>query len=113
MKEGIIYAHAPARALSTVIALRLHLDDSSAENGPVRVLPGTHTKGVLNDDAIHDLSMQIAPVDCVVPQGGVLVMRPLVVHASSKSRSGRRRRVLHIEYAACPRFAEGLELAAT
>jgi hypothetical protein len=69
--------------------------------------------GVLNDDAIHDLSIQIAPVDCVVPQGGVLAMRPLIVHASSKSRSGTRRRVLHIEYAACPRFAEGLELAAT
>jgi hypothetical protein len=40
--------------------------------------------GVLNDDAIHDLSIQIAPVDCLVPQGGVLTRRPLIVHASSK-----------------------------
>lgn len=113
VKDGVIYAHAPAHALSTVIALRLHLDDCFAENGPLRVLPGTHTMGVLNDDAIHDLSIQIAPVDCLVPQGGVLVMRPLIVHASSKSRSAMRRRVLHIEYAACAKFAEGLELAAS
>ena len=113
VKDGVIYAHAPAHALSTVIALRLHLDDSCAENGPLRVLPGTHTMGVLNDDAIHDLSIQIATVDCLVPQGGVLVMRPLIVHASSKSRSTMRRRVLHIEYTACAKFAEGLELAAS
>ena len=113
VKDGVIYAHAPAHALSTVIALRLHLDDSFAENGPLRVLPGTHTMGVLNDDAIHNLSIQIAPVDCLVPQGGVLVMRPLIVHASSKSRSATRRGVLHIEYAACAKFAEGLELAAS
>lgn len=88
-------------------------DDSFAKNGPSRVLPGTHAMGVLNDDTLHDLSIQIAPVDCLVPQEGVLVMRPLVIHASSKSRSGTRRRVLHIEYAACARFAEGLELATT
>jgi ectoine hydroxylase-related dioxygenase (phytanoyl-CoA dioxygenase family) len=111
VKDTVIYAHAPARALSTVIALRLHLDNSSAENGPLRVLPGTHTMGVLNDDAIHDLSIQIAPVDCLVPKGGVLVMRPLIVHASSKSRSEMRRRVLHIEYAASAKFSDGLELA--
>jgi len=34
VKEGIHYAHAPAAALSQVLALRVHLDDSSAKNGP-------------------------------------------------------------------------------
>lgn len=111
VKEGVIYAHAPASALSLVVALRLHLDESLSENGPLRVLPGTHTAGVLSDDAIHGLSTQMTPVDCLVPQGGILVMRPLIVHASSKSRSAMRRRVLHIEYAASPSCADGLELA--
>lgn len=46
VKEGVNYAHAPARALEKVIALRLHLDDSGADNGPLRVLPGTHRQGV-------------------------------------------------------------------
>lgn len=110
-KDGVTYAHAPASALSQVLALRLHLDDSTAENGPLRVLPGTHTLGVLTDDEIHALSARVAPVDCLVPQGGLLAMRPLIVHASSKSHSRLPRRVLHIEYAASSALENGLELA--
>jgi ectoine hydroxylase-related dioxygenase (phytanoyl-CoA dioxygenase family) len=111
VKAGVIYAHAPASALSSVVALRLHLDDSTPEKGPLRVLPGTHTMGVLTDDAIHQLSTQVTAVDCLVPRGGVPVMRLLIVHASSKSRSAIQRRVLHIEYAASASVADGLELA--
>jgi ectoine hydroxylase-related dioxygenase (phytanoyl-CoA dioxygenase family) len=111
VKDGVIYAHAPANALSRVVALRLHLDDSTSENGPLRVLPRTHAMGVLSDDAIHDLSTRTTAVECLVPRGGILVMRPLIVHASSKSRGNMQRRVLHIEYASSTRVADGLELA--
>ncbi|HET6179402.1 MAG TPA: phytanoyl-CoA dioxygenase family protein [Candidatus Sulfotelmatobacter sp.] len=111
VKEGIHYAHAPAAALSQVLALRVHLDDSTAGNGPLRILPRTHNLGVLSDDALHHLSTRIVPVDCVCPKGGVLAMRPLVVHASSKSQTQMPRRVLHIEYAASASLAEPLELA--
>ena len=111
VKEGVIYAHAPESALYGVLALRVHLDDSTARNGPLRVLPGTHTLGVLSDDRIHRLTEQVPPVDCLVPQGGVLAMRPLLVHASSKSRAETARRVLHVEYAANQMVADGLELA--
>jgi len=110
VKDGVIYAHAPANALSQVLALRVHLDDSTSENGPLRVLPGTHTVGVLTDEALHDLSTRIAVVDCLVPRGGVLAMRPLIVHASSKSQSEAPRRVLHIEYASSLNIADGLKL---
>jgi ectoine hydroxylase-related dioxygenase (phytanoyl-CoA dioxygenase family) len=99
IKEGVRYAHAPAHALKEVLALRLHLDDSNSENGPLKVLPGTHIQGVFTDDEIHALSEQIHPVDCVTSKGGVVVMRPLLIHASSKSKSNQPRRVLHIEYA--------------
>jgi ectoine hydroxylase-related dioxygenase (phytanoyl-CoA dioxygenase family) len=111
IKDGVNYAHAPASALEQVLALRLHLNDSVAENGPLRVLPGTHTVGVLSDDSLHSLSTQIEAVDCLVPRGGVLAMRPLVVHASSKSQSDTPRRVLHIEYAPALTIADGIELA--
>jgi ectoine hydroxylase-related dioxygenase (phytanoyl-CoA dioxygenase family) len=111
VKEGVIYAHAPQSALSQVLALRVHLDDSTAENGPLRVLPGTRTLGVLTDEALHDLSTQIAAVDCLVSRGGVLAMRPLIVHASSKSQSDAPRRGLHIEYAVSPVIADGFALA--
>ena len=53
-KEGILYAHAPAWALERVVALRVHLDPSEADNGPLRVLPGSHTAGVLTDREVLD-----------------------------------------------------------
>jgi ectoine hydroxylase-related dioxygenase (phytanoyl-CoA dioxygenase family) len=111
IKEGIDYAHAPATGLSQVLALRVSCDDSTVENGPPRVLPGTHTMGVLTDDRIHELAAQIAPVDCVAQKGGVVALRPLVVHASSKSQIEMPRRVLHIEYAASEFIAKPLQLA--
>ena len=94
-----------------MLALRVALDDSIADNGPLRVLPGTHKMGVLSDDAIHKLAEEFTSVDCLVPRSGVLAMRPLIVHASSKSRSEMPRRVLHVEYAASRFIENGLELA--
>jgi ectoine hydroxylase-related dioxygenase (phytanoyl-CoA dioxygenase family) len=111
LKEGVVYAHAPANALARVVALRVHLDDSGAANGPLRVLPGTHREGVLTDEEIRALAHEVPSVDCLVANGGVLAMRPLLVHASSKSKSVVARRVLHIEYATSMTFAGGLELA--
>jgi ectoine hydroxylase-related dioxygenase (phytanoyl-CoA dioxygenase family) len=111
MKAGILYAHAPAKALEDVLALRIHLDESTASNGPLRVLPGTHNRGVLSDEAAQALARTGEPVDCLVPRGGVLAMRPLLLHASSKSQTQARRRVVHIEYAASLSLEGGLELA--
>jgi len=111
VKDGIVYAHAPASVLRRVVALRIHLDNCGAQNGPLRVLPGTHTRGVLSDDAIHELAAQIGPVDCMAPRGGVLVMRPLLIHASSKSQVEALRRVLHIEYAQSMMIEASPELA--
>ena len=111
VKDGVQYAHAPASALEQVVALRVHLDDSTKENGPLRVLPGTHTLGVLTDEEIHDLSRRVAEEECLVPRGRLLAMRPLIVHASSKAQSEMPRRVLHIEYARPDALSDGLELA--
>ena len=113
VKERVDYAHAPAGVLSQVLALRIHLDDSTPDNGPLRVLPRTHMLGVLNDDEILGLAVRTTPVDCVAAKGGVVVMRPLVVHASSKSRTEMPRRVLHIEYAADDSIAAPLHLTVT
>jgi len=111
VKNGVIYAHAPASALQQVIALRVHLDDSTEENGPLRVIAGTHNLGVLTDNYVDQIIHKQTPVDCLVPQGGVLAMRPLLIHASSKSQTDMPRRVLHIEYSATATFPGGLELA--
>jgi ectoine hydroxylase-related dioxygenase (phytanoyl-CoA dioxygenase family) len=113
VKDGVNYAHAPAQALERILALRVHLDSSVEDNGPLRVLPGTHVQGVLTDDEIHSIAERSAGVDCLMPLGGVIAMRPLVIHASSKSRTENPRRVLHIEYAESSAIAESLELAIT
>jgi ectoine hydroxylase-related dioxygenase (phytanoyl-CoA dioxygenase family) len=111
IKAGVLYAHAPAEALSRIVALRVHLDDSTAENGPLKVLPGTHHLGVLTDAQIKDSSRAIEPVACLVGAGGVVVIRPLLVHSSSKvSGPAPRRVVLHIEYATSRQLGDGLEL---
>ena len=111
VKEGIVYAHAPATALEEVLALRIHLDDSTESNGPLRVLPGTHTRGVLTDAELQGLDSEIDSVSCTVKKGGIVAMRPLIAHASSKSQSPEPRRVLHIEYAAISEFENQLRLA--
>jgi ectoine hydroxylase-related dioxygenase (phytanoyl-CoA dioxygenase family) len=110
-KDGIQYAHAPASALNHVLALRLHLDDSTEANGPLRVLPGTHRLGVLAGKEVERVATERQPVECHVGKGGIIAMKPLIVHASSKSRSEMPRRVLHIEYGATADFAGGLRLA--
>jgi ectoine hydroxylase-related dioxygenase (phytanoyl-CoA dioxygenase family) len=110
-KAGILYAHAPASALSRVVALRIHLDDSTRENGPLRVMPGSHEGGVLSDEEVREYVRTRDPIACPVSRGGVLAMRPLLIHASSKSRIDRPRRVLHIEYADALELTPDIRLA--
>lgn len=110
-KEGVLYAQAPASVLEQVLALRLHLDDCSEQNGPLRVIPGTHGLGILSEAEIERHATYDDPTDCVAARGGIVAMRPLVIHASSRSRSQAPVRVLHIEYAAAKDFTGSLRLA--
>lgn len=111
IKGGQLYAHAPAAALEQVVALRVHLDDSTSRNGPLRVLPGTHALGRLSEQRIRELAREVSSVECTVGAGGVVTMRPLIVHASSKSRSPAPRRVLHVEYATAVDLGCKIQLA--
>lgn len=112
VKSGVLHAIAPASALAMVVALRVHLDDSTELNGPLRVLPGTHADGVLSHDEIQQRAAEVAPVTCIASTGSVVAMRPLVIHASSKATTNDPRRVLHIEYATSGDLGAGIELAA-
>jgi ectoine hydroxylase-related dioxygenase (phytanoyl-CoA dioxygenase family) len=111
VKSGITYAHAPARALCRVVALRLHFDDSGSDNGPLRVIPGTHRLGVLSDAALDQVVQRTSPVDCLVTAGGIVAMRPLILHASSKAETARPRRILHLEYADSLDVDDGVRIA--
>jgi ectoine hydroxylase-related dioxygenase (phytanoyl-CoA dioxygenase family) len=65
------------------------------------VLPGTHKLGRLTAAQIAEEQQARTSVACVVRAGDVLLMRPLVVHASSAASRAAHRRVIHIDYASC------------
>jgi hypothetical protein len=109
-KAGGLYALAPAWALKTVLALRVHLDASTLSNGPLQVIPNSHEDGVLSPAAIQRLMSTRAAETCTVGRGGILAMRPLLLHSSTKARCDEPRRVIHIEYAASLDFGTGLRL---
>ena len=109
-KKGILYAHAPAWVLQRIVALRVHLDAATSDNGTLRVIPGSHRFGILSNEQIHHF-VQKQAVECLLSRGGVLGMRPLLLHASSKARLDIPRRVLHFEYSDALELQPGIGLA--
>ncbi len=99
-KDGGWHVRAPAAVLADMLTARLHLDPCGPGNGPVRVIPGTHRFGRLGDGEIESAVRSAVPVDCLVPVGGVLLLRPLLLHSSAPAAEPTRRRVLHVEFAA-------------
>jgi Phytanoyl-CoA dioxygenase (PhyH) len=99
-KAGIHHVQPPVPVLERMLTLRLHLDDCGADNGPVRVLPGSHRAGRLTGEQIDRWRAEHEVHDCIAVRGEVLAMRPLLLHASSPAASPEHRRVIHLEYAA-------------
>jgi len=106
-KAGVWQAQPPAHVLARMVAVRVHLDDSGPDNGPLRVLPGSHRFGWL-DEQLDEWKRRVPEVVCAVRCGGVVTMCPLTLHASSPSQMASHRRVIHIEYA-CDDLPDGLE----
>jgi ectoine hydroxylase-related dioxygenase (phytanoyl-CoA dioxygenase family) len=100
VKAGIVHVQPPEEVLETMLTVRLHLDACGAENGPLRVLPGSHNKGRIAHEHVAELRHQTPEKDCRIGRGGVLLMRPLLLHASSHASQPGHRRVLHLEFAA-------------
>lgn len=100
VKDGIVHVQPPASILERMVTLRVHLDDCTTQNGPLRVLPGSHRRGKLTAEQITDRRARVPEVECIVPSGGVLIMRPLILHTSSRATSAGHRRVVHLEFAA-------------
>lgn len=107
-KEGSVFVQPPVALLERLVALRVHLDACSEGDGPLQFIPGSHLAGRIGPEDAR-LKRQAGPVvSCLMEQGDVLAMRPLVLHASSKAEGSSRRRVLHFVFGpaschtACP-----------
>jgi len=98
-KAGVPHVQPPAPVMVKLLAIRLHLDKSTEDNGPLRVIPGSHKAGCLSAEQIA-LYKERPNFVCTVPKGGAILMRPLLVHASSCSVKPEPRRVVHLEFAA-------------
>jgi hypothetical protein len=94
-KEGVWFVQPPVDVLRRMIAIRLHLDPCGLDDGPLKLVPCSHNQGRLDDAAITTLREMHGESTCCLEAGGALIMRPLLLHASSKGSGRSRRRVLH------------------
>jgi hypothetical protein len=97
-KEGMLFVQPPVSVLELLIAVRVHVDDAGAENGALRVVPGSHAFGRLTTVQAEQLKKERGEQVVEAPRGSALIMRPLLLHASSKALRPVPRRVLHFVF---------------
>ncbi|MEK7950231.1 phytanoyl-CoA dioxygenase family protein [Luteolibacter soli] len=97
-KSGVHYARPPLDVLEELLAARLHLDDCGEANGPLRISAGTHRLGFIPSSETATHAAANGEVPCLALTREVLLMRPLLLHASSQASAPAHRRVLHIVY---------------
>lgn len=108
VKAGIVHTQPPVSILENILTMRIHLDATDELNGALKVIAGSHQQGRLDAEGIRKLRDAGETALCRVPKGGVLLMRPLLLHASSAGSQPAHRRVIHLEFSAA-RLPGGLE----
>jgi Phytanoyl-CoA dioxygenase (PhyH) len=98
-KEGILYVQPPVEFLERLVAVRLHIDRCGIGDGGLRVVPGSHLGGKLNQTEALNLRQKKNQIECFAEKGDVLIVQPLLLHSSSKSSGSGLRRVLHFLFA--------------
>ena len=96
-KKGLVNVCPPLEYLQSAFTIRIHLDDTDEKNGALKVIPKSHFS-LLSADEIAELRESTESKCCKVKRGGVHLMKPLTLRASSKTESGVHRRVIHLEF---------------
>jgi ectoine hydroxylase-related dioxygenase (phytanoyl-CoA dioxygenase family) len=99
IKEGQFAVQPPAAILENNFTIRIHLDDTNQYNGALKVIPGSHARGICRLKDSDDTKK--TEIICTVKKGGLMIMRPLLLHASNKTTNNQNRRVIHIEFSNC------------
>ena len=97
-KEGVAHVQPPLSVLGAMVTARIHLDDTPEANGALRVIPGSHRCGRLSREAINQLVQTGGEFVCECRPGDLLVMSPLLLHASRRAKNPSRRRIIHYEF---------------
>jgi ectoine hydroxylase-related dioxygenase (phytanoyl-CoA dioxygenase family) len=98
LKKNQLGVIPPTNVLESMITFRIHLDNTDNSNGALKVIETSHNKGLIRIDEDFDKSTFGNEVVCKVDKGGVMLMKPLLLHASNKSISENDRRVIHLEF---------------
>ena len=93
VKQDQFAVQPPINFLENIFTIRIHLDDTTKENGALKVIPGTHLDGICDPKACDKTQAEI----CEIPRGGIMIMKPLLLHASGRTKNNQRRRVIHLE----------------
>jgi ectoine hydroxylase-related dioxygenase (phytanoyl-CoA dioxygenase family) len=96
VKNGQFAVQPPVDLLENIFTIRIHLDDTDENNGALKIVPGSHRKGIYRPETI-DWSKE-KEVVCTVPRGGIMIMQPLLLHASNRTVNNNKRRVIHLEF---------------
>ncbi|CAN1210524.1 Ectoine hydroxylase-related dioxygenase (Phytanoyl-CoA dioxygenase family) [Tumidithrix helvetica PCC 7403] len=95
-KQNTFAVQPPIEILQDNFTIRIHLDRTNAENGALKVIPKSHLKGIYRPETI-DWSIEVENI-CPVEKGGIMLMKPLLLHSSSRTKKRCKRRVIHIEF---------------
>lgn len=96
VKQNQFAVQPPLEILQNIFTIRIHLDDTDHENGALKVVPSSHHKGIYRPETINwDIENEIS---CVVLKGGVMIIKPLLLHSSSRTTNNEKRRVIHLEF---------------
>jgi len=97
-KDGVHHVQPPRAVLDQMVTIRLHVDAADEQAGCLSVLPGSHRLGILHPEEIGRVVANSMTQACVVNAGDAVIMHPLILHSSAKSRNSAHRRVVHLEY---------------
>lgn len=98
VKENTLHVQPPLAVLESMVTIRIHLDSTPKENGCLKVIPNSHKLGLLSCEQINDVVASGEVHFCEAEKCDALIMRPHLLHASSKSSEPSNRRVLHFEF---------------
>ena len=96
VKQNQFAVQPPLTILENIYTIRIHLDETNENNGALKVIPASHRKQIYRPETI-DWNIE-TEVICNVPKGGIMIMKPLLLHASGRTTNSSNRRVAHIEF---------------
>lgn len=96
VKQNQFAVQPPLDILQNVVTVRIHLDDTDENNGALKVIPKSHVKGIYRPETINRTTEN--EVSCNVSKGGIMLMKPLLLHSSGRTTNNKQRRVIHIEF---------------